>query len=176
MSPSAPTSFARHELATPWDPLQRAYFNGYALWTYLNSPFLIAMPGVAVEEVEVEDRGTRRAGLRVHFPAELASHCRVQEFYFDDDHLLCRHDYRVDIAGGFAAIQHISEMVEVDGIMLPTKRRAYRCNEDGRLQPDELMVSIDLSDHRLAKRRKRSRRRPVCESARRTPGRCKAIG
>jgi hypothetical protein len=32
-------SFAGHGLATPWDPLQRAYFNGYALWTYLRSPF-----------------------------------------------------------------------------------------------------------------------------------------
>src|SRR5262249_46210808 len=25
-------SFAGHVLTTPWDPLQRAYFNGYALW------------------------------------------------------------------------------------------------------------------------------------------------
>ena len=31
-------SFAGHELATPWNPLQRAYFNGYALWTYLTGP------------------------------------------------------------------------------------------------------------------------------------------
>ena len=28
-------SFAGHEMTTPWDPLHRAYFNGYALWTYL---------------------------------------------------------------------------------------------------------------------------------------------
>ncbi len=39
-------SFAGHELDTPWDPLQRAYFNGYALWTYLTSPFLLALPGL----------------------------------------------------------------------------------------------------------------------------------
>jgi hypothetical protein len=32
-------SFAGHELSTAWDPLQRGYFNGYAIWTYLNSPF-----------------------------------------------------------------------------------------------------------------------------------------
>src|SRR5437773_2534380 len=24
---------------TPWDPLHRAYFNGYATWTYLTTPF-----------------------------------------------------------------------------------------------------------------------------------------
>jgi len=27
-------SFAGHVFETPWDPLQRAYFNGYAMWTY----------------------------------------------------------------------------------------------------------------------------------------------
>ena len=36
-------SFAGHELTTPWDPLQRAYFNGYALWTYLTTPFLMTL-------------------------------------------------------------------------------------------------------------------------------------
>lgn len=144
-------SFAGHQLGTPWDPLQRAYFNGYALWTYLNSPFLIALPGVSTTEVEVDDeRSGRLRGLQVRFPAELATHGPVQEFYFGNDCLLCRHDYRVEIAGGFAAIQYISGMVEVDGIMLPTTRRAYRCDRAGRVLPDELMVSIDLSDYRLS--------------------------
>ena len=27
----------------PWDALDRAYFNGYALWTYLTTPFHFAM-------------------------------------------------------------------------------------------------------------------------------------
>src|ERR1043166_5368777 len=42
-------SFAGHQMSTPWDPLQRAYFNGYALWTYLTTPFLLAMDGVDIE-------------------------------------------------------------------------------------------------------------------------------
>ena len=143
-------SFAGHELTTPWDPLQRAYFNGYALWTYLNSPFLFALPGVTVTEIEpVDDHGQRWRGLQARFPATLASHSRVQEFYFDSDYLLCRHDYRVDIAGGFAAIQYIGGMVETDGIMLPATRRAYRCDADGKPLADELMVAIDLRDYRL---------------------------
>ena len=37
-------SIAGHVMDTPWDPLDRAYFNGYALWTYLATPFLLAMP------------------------------------------------------------------------------------------------------------------------------------
>ncbi|OBI81433.1 hypothetical protein [Mycobacterium asiaticum] len=74
----------------------------------------------------------------------------AQEFYFDVDCLLCRHDYRVDVAGGFAAIQYVSEIVRVDGFAFPTKRRAFRRGSDGGPMPDELMVSIDLSDYRLS--------------------------
>jgi hypothetical protein len=140
-------SFAGHELETPWNPLQRAYFNGYALWTYLTTPFLMSLPGVRVDEIApVEDRGETWRGLRVGFPPHIATHSPVQEFYFDDDLLIRRHDYRVDVAGGFSAVQYVDDIVGADGIMVPTKRRAYRCDQAGRLMPDELMVAIDLSD------------------------------
>jgi hypothetical protein len=145
------SSFNGHTLMTPWDPLQRAYFNGYALWTYLTTPFLMTLPGFTVTEIDpIEDHGERWFGLQLHFPQRFASHSELQEFYFGSDFLLRRHDYRVDVAGGFAAIQHVYDVVEADGIKLPTKRRAYRCDADGRLLPDELMVSIDVSDVHLA--------------------------
>src|SRR5262245_50333232 len=32
------TAFAGHTMSTPWDLLHRAYFNGYARWTYLTTP------------------------------------------------------------------------------------------------------------------------------------------
>jgi len=38
-------------LDAPWDALDRAYFNGYALWTYLTTPFHFAMSGFEVEEI-----------------------------------------------------------------------------------------------------------------------------
>src|SRR5689334_10233503 len=31
-------SFAGHDLTTPWTRLQRAYFSGYAMWTYVTEP------------------------------------------------------------------------------------------------------------------------------------------
>jgi hypothetical protein len=140
-------SFTGHVLETPWDPLQRAYFNGYALWTYLTTPFLLTMPGFTVTEIDpVHVDGEQWAGLRAQFPDTLASHSRVQEFYFNSDYLLCRHDYRVDVAGGFAAIQYVYDIVQADGFKLPSKRRAYRCDADDRPMADELMVSIDISD------------------------------
>ena len=142
MIPSPATRWTR-----PWDPLQRAYFNGYALWTYLTSPFLLALPGLSVRELEpVDENGLELTGFQVRFGPNFASHSTLQEFYFGPDLLLARHDYRVEIAGGFPAIQYISDFTEADGIRVPTKRRAYRCGEDGRPILSELMVSIDLSD------------------------------
>jgi hypothetical protein len=41
---SAPKdSFAGHQMNSAWDALHRAYFNGEAVWTYLTTPFLLAM-------------------------------------------------------------------------------------------------------------------------------------
>jgi hypothetical protein len=140
-------SFDGHEFATPWDPLQRAYFNGYALWTYLTTPFLLALEGVSVQEIApVQDTGETWVGFQAHFPPEIESHSTVQEFYFDEDHLLRRHDYRVDVAGAFPAVQYVSGIVEAEGIKFPSKRRAYRADAQGNVIPDQLMVAIDLSD------------------------------
>jgi len=140
-------SFAGHALETPWDALQRAYFNGYALWTYLTTPFVLAMNGVSVREVApVEDDGRCWAGLQAQFPPEIATHSSLQEFYFDDDHLLRRHDYRVDMAGGFPAVQYMHGVVEADGVRMPAKRRAYRADANGKALSDQLMVAIDFSD------------------------------
>ncbi|HTP03203.1 MAG TPA: hypothetical protein VMJ64_17630 [Anaerolineales bacterium] len=63
--------------------------------------------------------------------------------------MLHRHDYSVNIAGGFAAAQLASDYVEADGIRLPTKRRAYARGPDRRLIPEMLMVSIDISEVRF---------------------------
>lgn len=143
-------TFAGHVLSTPWNPLQRAYFNGYALWTYLTTPFFMALPGMVVTEIDpIMDHGERWRGLQVRFPDGIASHSREEEFFFGSDFLIRRHDYRVDVAGGFAAQHYVSEMVETDGIKLPTRRRAYRCDAAGRPLADELMVAIDISDIRL---------------------------
>jgi hypothetical protein len=131
----------------PWDALDRAYFNGYALWTYLTTPFHFAMPGFFVEEIEPwrEDDELWR-GLRITYPRNIASHSRQQDFYFGPDFLLRRHDYHVEASGAFAATQYVFDTVTIQGITLPTRRRAYM--RDDRLLPmhERLMVSIDLSD------------------------------
>ena len=100
-----------------WDVLDRAYFNGYALWTYLTTPFHFAMPGFAVEEIEPwrEDDELWR-GLRARYPPT------------------------------FAPAQYVFDSVTVQGITLPIKRRAYIRDERLLPIYDRLMASIDLSD------------------------------
>jgi hypothetical protein len=131
----------------PWDVLDRAYFNGYALWTYLTTPFHFTMPGFAVEEINPWQEGDELwRGLRVTYPSNIASHSREQDFYFGPDFLLRRHDYHVEASGGFAAAQYVFDSVTVEGITLPTKRRAYMRDEHLLPIHDRLMVSIDLSN------------------------------
>ena len=143
-------SFAGHQTSTPWDPLQRAYFNGYALWTSLTTPFLLAMDGVRVEEAEAwrEESETWRV-LRAYFPGSIETHSLIQHFFFGEDLMLRRHDYNVNIAGGFGASQLTSDYVVANGIRLPTKRRAYTRGPDHRPTLEMLMVSIDISEVRF---------------------------
>ena len=140
-------SFAGHQMNTPWDALHRAYFNGEALWTYLTTPFLLAIEGVRLEETEPWHEGAEKwRVLRVYFPGSIETHSLVQDFFFGEDLLLRRHDYSVNIAGGFAAAQLTSDYVTANGIGLPTRRRAYTRGPDRRPIMDMLMVSIDLSE------------------------------
>jgi hypothetical protein len=140
-------SFAGHQMHTPWDQLDRAYFNGEAMWTYLTTPFLLAMDGVRVEETEPwQEVGETWRVLRAYFPGSIETHSLIQDFFFGADLTLRRHDYSVNIAGGFAAAQLTSDYVTADGVRLPTKRRAYTRGPDRRPILEMLMVSIDISE------------------------------
>jgi hypothetical protein len=143
-------SFAGHQMSTPWDALHRAYFNGEALWTYLTTPFLLVMDGVRVEEIEAWQEGAETwRVLRAYFPGSIETHSLIQDFFFGADLMLRRHDYSVNIAGGFAAAQLTSEYTVANGIRLPTKRRAYTRGPDRRPIQEMLMVSIDISEVRF---------------------------
>jgi hypothetical protein len=140
-------SFAGHQMNTPWDALHRAYFNGYAMWTYLTTPFILAMDGVSVEESEPWREGEETWHvLRAYFPGSFDTHSCIQDFFFGEDFRLRRHDYSVNVAGGFSAAQLTSDYVVANEIPLPTRRRAYTRGSDRRPIVEMLMVSIDISD------------------------------
>ena len=136
-----------HEVDTPWDQLQLAYFAGYAMWTYLTTPFLLAMDGVATEELQPwRENGEMWRRLKVTFPQSIATHSTVQMFYFGSDGLLRRHDYDAEVLGGSPAAHYVHEYQEFSGILVPTKRRVFGRRPDGTPAPDPLLVTIDLSE------------------------------
>jgi hypothetical protein len=84
--------------------------------------------------------------LLVTYPDTVAAHCRQQTYYFDDDGLLRRLDYTVDILDGDRAVDYPSAYCMFDGIMVPTRRRIYVRNRDGSAPCHCASVAIDLAD------------------------------
>lgn len=140
-------SFEGQVRETPWDDLHVAYFQGEALWTYLNIPFLYAREGFVTQEIasiKVEGETWRR--LMVKFPDHVKSHTREQISCFGPDGLLRRHDYTVDVLGGATGLNYASEYRNVEGIIIPTKRRVYAYEGDYQLVPEPLLVGIDMGE------------------------------
>jgi hypothetical protein len=133
------------DVRAPWDDLHVAYFAGYAMWTYLTSPFTFTSPGFeTVELPPVSEEGQTWRPLKVTFPDHIATHCREQVFYFDSNGLLRRHDYTPEVINAGPAAHYPSEYQEFDGIMIPTRRRVYRRGEDGTVARDVELVTIDV--------------------------------
>lgn len=140
-------SFKGHTFDTLWDTLHLAYFAGYAMWTYLNTPFLFALPNVKTEELEPwQEEGEAWRCLKATFPERIATHSAEQTFYFDQQGLLTRHDYDVDVLGGASAAHYVSELIEVSRITVPTKHTMFARQPDGKSVPAPLVVSIDISE------------------------------
>lgn len=140
-------AFAGHVLTTPWDQQNLLYFAGYALWTYLTTPFLFRMEGFQSEEIETWDEdGQLWRRLKVRFPAIVDSHSTEQVFYFNEAGILQRHDYSADVLGGTSSANYATDPKSFDGIVIPTKRRVFARGADNRPIRDRVAVSIDIHD------------------------------
>ena len=117
------------------------------MWTYLTQPFTFALPGFETTALEPWDEARRRwRRLRVIWPGYLATHSTEQTLYLDDDGLLARHDYDVEIIGGTSAAHHVADYRDVAGIMVPTAHRIFPRSPDGTPLAEPLVVSIDVSE------------------------------
>jgi hypothetical protein len=140
-------SFHGEDGGSAWDALHLGYFTSYAVWTYLNLPFLYAGAGFLVEEIEPwQEDGEEWRRLKASFPETVASHCREQITYFGPDGLMRRHDYTVDVLGGATGANYSSGYEEFQGIMMPTTRRVYAYDAKGSKVVEPLLVSIDIAD------------------------------
>jgi hypothetical protein len=131
-----------------WDNLDTLYFGGYAVWNYLNLPFLLARQGFFVEEIDPWDHnGQQLSRLRTIFPDDLPTHCREQVFYFDRNGLLVRHDYTAEVFGQWAKAAHYSwEHKNFRGLIIPTRRRVFPRKASGHPLRLITLVSIDIDD------------------------------
>jgi hypothetical protein len=117
-----------HTFDTSWNDLQLAYFAGTAMWTYMNTPFFLARPGVESEEIEPwQEAGETWRRLKVRFPADIASHSTEQTFYFDQQGLL-KHDCDVEIAGGTPAAHYVSDLKEFFGMAIRRSTGPFLAN------------------------------------------------
>jgi hypothetical protein len=140
-------AFKGHVVETKWDNQHLVYFSGYAFWTYLTSPFLLKLPNVRTEEIEPwEEQGHVWRRLKATFPPEIATHSTEQVFYFDKEGLLRRQDYKVDVLEGAPSANYASEHKEFSGLVIPTRRRIYRCRPDGQPILDSTIVAIDFRE------------------------------
>jgi len=104
----------------------------------------ISAAGFRGDIIQVEGETWRR--LKVIFPDYVKSHTREQISCFGPDGLLRRHDYTVDILGGATGLNYASEYRDVNGIIVPTKRRVYAYEGDYQLVKEPLLVAIDMGE------------------------------
>lgn len=122
--PAPRSEFLRFQKKMWWDSLDFIYFGGYATWNYLTTPFLFLRDGFGFEYLG--QRNTEPGVLsciRVTFPDDLPTHCRVQTFFFDADKLLRRLDYTAEVVGNWAHVAHFCEDYRnFSGLKIPTHR------------------------------------------------------
>jgi hypothetical protein len=91
-----------------------------------------------------------RITLRGCAKTSAKSHTREQISCFGSDGLLRQHDYTVDILQGGTGLNYATDYQDVDGIIVPAKRRIYAYEGDYQLVKEPLLVAIDFTDIKLA--------------------------
>jgi hypothetical protein len=145
-------SFVGQTYETPWDQLHRLYFTSYAMWNYLNTPFLFTEPGFESKEIKPHDEnGETWRCLQVTFPSNIPTHNSFkpggeQTFYFDEKGLLQRVDYTAVSAGAHYCYDHRA----FGGIIFPTHRRVVGRKPSGPALSSRTGVWLQISDITVA--------------------------
>lgn len=131
-----------------WDPLDTAYFAGYASCNYLTAPFLLTCDGVTVTECEPwRESGQQWRRLLATFPAHLHTHCRQQTFYVDPDGLIRRHDFVAEPVGTWArAALYCDQHRRLDGLTFPTRRRVLPRGPGDRALPRPTLLALEFDE------------------------------
>jgi len=132
---------AIHPLA---DELHLVFFCGFAIWSYLTTPFLLARPDVHVEELlPWHENGAVWHRLRARFPSDIVTHNSEQIFYFDENALQRRVDH--DLLGTRVADYSWAHQTFSD-IMVPTLRRSQMLQPDGTIIAKPALIDVEIFD------------------------------
>jgi hypothetical protein len=127
----------------PWDTLDELAFAGEATFEYLTLPYLLAEPGVKVEEIESHtEYGMSWRRLRAIFPARIPVHGAEQIFYFDEAFMLRRFDFQ---AVGPSS-QYCFDPITIDGLVLYRLRRIVPRKTPNPLFTASTAVLIEVAD------------------------------
>jgi len=129
-----------------WDPLDVAYFVGYAIWNYLTTPYLLTWDRLSLREgPKWRERDAIWRRLEVTFPPELHTHSTEQCFYIDERGLIRRQDYTAEPIASFARAAHYTDQHrEFDGLVFPTRRRVLPRGPGGRALSRPTLVALDI--------------------------------
>jgi len=131
-----------------WDPLDVAYFAGYAFWNYLTAPLLLSRNDITITNAP-PGRETRHGWRRLvaTFPEHIDTHCRQQTFYVDAAGLIRRHDFLAEPVGAWAtAALHCSQHRDFGGLIFPTRRRVLPRGPGGRVLPRPTLLALDFDE------------------------------
>lgn len=143
---TAPRTTFDGQLKSTWSDLQLLYFNSYALWNYLSTPFLLSHPGFELEELPPHAEANESwRPLRAIFPDDVPTHCREQIFYFNEQGLLQRIDYQTDVAGGVAT-HYTYDHIWFGGILFPTLRRVVLRSAQGPMPSKPTAILLQIAD------------------------------
>jgi hypothetical protein len=127
-----------------WDDLQFLYFCGVSVWNFVATPFLLAYPGVTVEELpplRENEHVWRR--LSVIFPPEIVTHAPEQIFHFDETGLQRRTDHAI---AGHPAAHYSWAHHKFRHVLIPTLRRSLAIGPDGTVIQKPALVDIEIFD------------------------------
>lgn len=82
----------------------------------------------------------------------MTKHCQEQIYYYGEkDGLLRRHDDSVDVMFGATGANYPSEFKNIEGIMIPMKRRVYGRDVANNVQLDPVLITIDVKNITLTR-------------------------
>lgn len=124
-----------HPSGLRWTTDDIAAFAAAALWTYVSFPYVLPSVDVDIDE--------HRKRIHVTIPDTIRTHSPQQTIHIDPSGLIERHDYTALAFGRLAtATQSLSDYIDVDGLLLATRRRVHPRIWPNRRRP--LLVWIDI--------------------------------